>query len=159
MDLHHISITRLAPGAEINKQIFVVVYRSIFTDFTITISCFQVFCIFDIFKLSISFYFCIFRVYLSSILSGFLFFYNSHFFYLYLYIFSGYLYLSYFQVLRYFLYSQIFYIFLTFMLFICFIFRISPTPPIGFSVQKIFYLPVCITEPTKVFLIPVMLKD
>ena len=58
MDLYYISITRLAPRVEINKQIFVVVY-SIFTGFTKSISYFQVFYTFFILSFLYIFRFCL----------------------------------------------------------------------------------------------------
>ena len=82
MEPRYVSITWLAPGIEINKHIFVVVYRSIFTGVTISISYFSVFYIFfQFFQYFQAFSnFCIFRVYFSSILWSVLFFLGSQFF-------------------------------------------------------------------------------
>ena len=64
MESRYTSITSQAPGVEINKQIFVVVYRSIFTGFTISISPFQVFYI--LFILSFLYIFSFSQVFIFS---------------------------------------------------------------------------------------------
>ena len=124
---------------------------------------FQVFYIFFILSFLYIFWFC-----LAFVFSGFTFilYYEVLYFFLILgfctYIFG------YFRVFYIFHIFRFYYIFhilkfsifsFTFMLFICFIFRISPTSFYRFSVSKMFYLPVCITEPTNIFLILAMLKD
>ena len=140
-----ISITRLAPRVEINKQIFVIVYRSIFTGFTITISCFQVFYIFFILSFLFIFWLCLAFVFSGlTFLLYFLLFYIFSFLPISLYIFG--LSISFI----FWGFTLIFYI-LKFSIF---------SLLLRFSYVLYFELPVpAITEPTTVFLIPVMLKD
>ena len=132
MDPCYISITLLASRVEISKYIFAILYHSIFTGFTIHISCFQVFYIFFILSFLYIFWF-----YLAFTFSRFtfalhyeVFYFLFIVFYLYLCVSSGFLYLPCFKVLLYFPYSRafsIFFFFFTFKLFICFIFQISRT--------------------------------
>ena len=145
-----------------NKQIFVVVYCSIFTGFMISISDFQVFYIFFILTFFYIFWFCP-----AFAFSGFTLLLYCEVFYFFLIL--SFLHIS-LYVFRFsissilpgfniFLYSQVFYIFFNFMLFVCFIFQISPTSSYRLSVYKMFDLSLCIMELTNVFLTTVMLKD
>ena len=115
-----ISITRLPPRAEINKQIFVIVYRSIFTGFTITISCFQVFYIFFILSFLFIFWLCLAFVFSGfTFLLYFLLFYIFSFLPISLYIFGlsisfifwGFTLFSIFSSFLYFLYFYAFHMY------------------------------------------------
>ena len=163
MDPCYISITLLASRVEISKYIFAILYHSIFTGFTIHISCFQVFYIFFILSFLYIFWF-----YLAFTFSRFtfalhyeVFYFLFIVFYLYLCVSSGFLYLPCFKVLLYFPYSRAFSIFFFFLLlsFSYVLYFKFPAP-----LAKSFWSRKCfiywfVLQSQQMFFISVMLKD
>ena len=164
MDPCYISITLLASRVEISKYIFAILYHSIFTGFTIHISCFQVFYIFFILSFLYIFWF-----YLAFTFSRFTFALHYEVFYFLFILFFIYIFVS-LQVFYIFHVLKFYYIFLTLELSLFFFFFLL----LSFSYVLYFKFPAplakslwsrkCfiywfVLQSQQMFFISVMLKD